>query len=134
MAAGVFRTFPLVLSCAACTTVSVDARTLEGTHWRVAAIDGRQTPVDGEYRIEFSGGRISGRFGCNRWGGTYAVAGETLTSSQIISTKMACLGQAMMFETQGLSVLNQPVRLALARGQKLTLTNGAGSIALEIQP
>ena len=39
----VFRTFALVLSCAACTSVSVNGRTLEGTHWRVVAIDGHQT-------------------------------------------------------------------------------------------
>jgi heat shock protein HslJ len=133
MAAAAFRAFALALSCVACTSVSVDGRTLEGTHWRVAAIDGRQTPADGEYRIEFSGGRISGRFGCNRWGGNYALAGETLTSSQVISTKMACQGLAMMFENQGISVLNQPARLAWTSGQKLTLINGAGSIELELQ-
>lgn len=39
----------------------------------------------------------------------------------------------MMFENQGLSVLNQPARLAWTSGQKLTLINGAGSIELELQ-
>jgi heat shock protein HslJ len=129
----VFRTFALVLSYAACTSVSVNGRTLEGTHWRVVAIDGHQTPANGDYLMEFSGGQISGRFGCNRWSGNYAVDGRTLTPRQVVSTKIACEGLAMTFENQGLSVLNGPGRLTWPSGQKLRLVNGAGSIALELQ-
>jgi heat shock protein HslJ len=111
--------------------MSIDSRTLEGTYWIVASIDGRATPTDGNYNLEFAGGRISGRFGCNRWSGGYAVAGGSLTASQVISTKMACPEPAMSFENQGLNVLNQLARLDWTTGQKLTLSNSAGSIALE---
>lgn len=131
MAVAVFRTATIALSCAACTSMSVDGRTLEGVSWTVASIDGRATPTDGNYHVEFAGGRISGRFGCNRWTGGYAVAGDTLTASQVISTKMACPEPAMSFENQGLNVLNQPMRLVWMTGQKLTLINRAGSISFE---
>ena len=131
MGAAVFKAAVIALSCAACTSMSVDVRTLEGPPWNVAAIDGRATPADGNYNMEFAGGRISGRFGCNRWSGAYAVAGDTLMASQVISTKMACPEPGMSFENQGLTVLNQPVRLVWTTGRKLTLSNSAGSIALD---
>lgn len=134
MAAVAFKTFALALLCAACTSVSVNNRTLEGTHWRVAEIGGRRTPSSGDYLIEFSGSQIDGRFGCNRWHGTYAVSAGVLTASQVISTKMACPGIAMTFENQGLSVLDRPMRLIWASGRELSLANEAGSIALEVQP
>jgi heat shock protein HslJ len=133
MAAAVFKAATLALACAACTTVAADARTFEGTTWRVTAIDGRPTPANGEYRMEFKNGQIGGRFGCNGWGGRYTVSGETLTASEVMSTMMACAEPAMSFESQGLAVLQHPMRWTEA-GRTLTLTNGAGSIALERQP
>jgi heat shock protein HslJ len=96
----------------------------------VTAINGRSTPANGEYRLDFNGGQISGRFGCNGWSGSYSVAGDTLTAGQVRSTMMACPDPAMSFESQGLAVLQQPMRFSSTRG-KLTLSNRAGSIALE---
>ena len=75
-------------------------------------------------------GAISGRFGCNGWGGTYAVNGETMTASRVMSTMMACADPAMSFESQGLAVLRQPMRWSLAPDRKLTLSNRAGSIEM----
>ena len=129
MAAAVFRAAALALACAGCTTVAVDGRTFEGS-WRVVQIDGRATPADGNYRIAFENGRISGRFGCNGWGGTYAIAGATLTASQVPSTLMACPEPAMSFERQGLAVLERPMRWTWTGKQRLTLTNDAGSIGI----
>jgi putative lipoprotein len=93
-------------------------------------IDGRATPPNGNYRIAFSDGKISGRFGCNGWGGNYTVAGATLTASQVHSTMMACPEPAMSFEKRGLTVLEQPMRWTWTGKQRLTLTNRAGSIGL----
>ena len=133
MAAAVFRAAVLALACAGCTTVAVDGRTFEGS-WRVVQIDGRATPANGNYRIAFGNGQISGRFGCNGWGGTYAVAGTMLTASQVHSTMMACPEPAMSFERQGLAVLQQPMRWTWTGQQRLTLTNSAGSIGLQQVP
>jgi len=133
MAAAGFRAAALALACAGCTSIAVDARTFEGTRWRVTAIDGKPTPAGGDYRMEFAGGRIGGRFGCNSWGGHYAVSGKSLSARQVISTMMACPEPAMSFERRGLSILQQPMQWTFA-GARLTLSNAAGSIALERQP
>src|SRR6476469_5771426 len=37
-------------------------------------------------------GTVEVAFGCNAGGGQYTVNGDTITFSQIVSTKMACLG------------------------------------------
>ena len=131
MGAAGFRAAALALACAACTSIAADARTLDGTHWRVTAIDGRATPAAGDYHIEFRSGQISGRFGCNGWGGSYAVARETLTTDRIVSTMMACSDPPASFESQGLAVLREPMHLSWAAEQKLTLSNSAGSIELD---
>ena len=133
MAAAVFRAAALALACAGCTTVAVDGRTFEG-NWRVTAVNGWSTPANGNYRVAFENGRISGRFGCNGWGGIYAVAGTMLTASQVHSTMMACPEPAMSFEKRGLAILNQPMRWTWTGKHKLTLTNRAGSIGLERLP
>ncbi len=130
MVAAAFRGAVLALACAACTSIAIDGRTFEGTSWRVIAIDGEPTPASGDYHVEFENGRISGRFGCNIWGGAFAVAGERLTAAGVVSTKMACLGPAARFESRGLAVVNQPMRWKWDTSRKLTLTSGAGSILL----
>ena len=133
MAAAVFRGTALLLLVCGCTSIAPDARTVEGTHWKVTAIDGRPTPGSGDFELEFERGRVSGVFGCNRWSANYAVAGETLKASEILSTMMACPGSPMSLEKAGLAVLGEPMGWTWISGRRLTLTSSAGSIALELQ-
>jgi heat shock protein HslJ len=118
------------LLCAACTSITVDARTFEGTRWHVTAINERATPATGDYHVEFKGGQIGGRFGCNSFGGRYSVAGDRLTANNVRSTMMACSNPAASLESAGFAVLNQPMRWTWVTGKKLTLSNAAGSIKL----
>lgn len=130
MAAAAFRTAASALALAGCTSVAVDQRTFAGTRWHVTAINARATPETGDYRMEFGNGRISGRFGCNGWGGAYSTAGERLITSNVASTLMGCAEPAASFESQGLAILQQPMRWTWAGGTRLTLSNRAGAIAL----
>ena len=134
MAAAGFRAAALALACAACTSVSADARTFEGTRWQVTAIDGRQTPANGSYTVSFAKSQIGGQFGCNRFGGEYRAHGDVLITTAIRMTMMACPEPQMTFESQGQAVLQQPMRLTWASDMRLTLSNGAGSIALQRLP
>ena len=59
MAAAGFRATLLAFLCAGCTSIAADARTFEGTRWHVTAVNGRATPVAGDYRIEFKDGGIA---------------------------------------------------------------------------
>jgi len=134
MAAAGFRAALLALACAACTSIAADARSFEGTRWHVIMIDGRVTPALGDYRVEFRNGGIGGRFGCNHFGGRFAVKGEALIASEIRSTLMACSDPAASFESAGFAVLNQPMRMNWSSDQRLSLSNSAGSIILERIP
>ena len=136
MAAAGFRTrlAALALLTAGCTSINADARTFENTRWRVTAINGQATPGVGNYVIRFDNGRVGGQVGCNHFGAPYRVAGEVMTVGQVASTLMGCPEPAASFETQAFSVLRQPMRLSWSSGTRLTLSNAAGSLALERAP
>src|SRR5256885_8775422 len=104
MVAAGFRAALLAFLCAGCTSIAADARTFEGTRWHVTAINGRATPRAGDYRIEFRNRGIGGRFGCNGFGGRYAISGEQLSATAIRSTMMACTDPAASFEGAGFAV------------------------------
>ena len=132
MAAAAFRIAALALLSAGCTSIAADQRTFDGTSWRVTAVDGRATPPKGDYSMSFRGRELGARFGCNRVGGRYSVAGETLTATEVRSTLMGCPEPASTFERKGLAVLSAPMRISWSSGNRLTLSNAAGSIALEL--
>jgi len=128
------RAFAAMTSLAllgACTTVAATPLTFEDTNWQVTAIDGQATPVSDAYRMQFDDGRVGGRFGCNHFGGSYTVGGKTMTVLNVTSTLMGCPEPAATFERQGLAVLQQPMRIDWQSDQQLTLSNRAGSIALQ---
>ena len=102
---------------------------LADSHWRVVSINGRATPV-GEYRMDFTGDRLSARFGCNGMGGTYLLDRDMLSTDRLIGTQMACGDPAGRFESQGRAVLSSPARVRFSPG-RLSLTNNAGIIELE---
>jgi heat shock protein HslJ len=134
MAAAGSRAAALALACAACTSVMADERTFDGTRWHVAAIDGRATPPTGDYDVQFTRNEISGRFGCNGFGGRYAIVGDLMSTGEIRSTMMACPEPAMSFERDGFAVLNRPMQMRWTPDRQLTLSNGAGSIDLRRVP
>jgi heat shock protein HslJ len=134
MAAAGFKISLLALLCAACTSIAVDARTFAGTRWHVTAINGRATPATGDYHVEFGNGTIAGRFGCNGFGGRYAVSGELMRATEIRSTMMACSDPAASFEGEGFAIVRQPMRMMWERGCRLTLDDAKGAIALEQIP
>ena len=135
VAAAVFKALATAaLLCAGCTSINADARTFEGTRWQVSAINGRPTPATGNYVLRFGDGRIGGQVGCNHLGGDYRAAGDVLTTTALVMTEMACSEPAASFESSAIAVLQQPMRMGWISGQRLTLSNAAGSLALERLP
>lgn len=68
----------------------IDLPALAGSQW---------SPESGNAFIKFDGeGRISGSGGCNNFSGTYAAEDSTLSFGPIMSTKKACMGEAMQNE------------------------------------
>ncbi|HVL78883.1 MAG TPA: META domain-containing protein [Sphingomicrobium sp.] len=118
---------------AGCTSIHADQRSFEGSLWHVAAINGEATGPAHAYHMSFGQGRVSARFGCNYLNGRYSASGETMTVRQIASTKMACGGPPGSHERAGLAILAEPMRMTWA-GNRLSLSNPHGSIALERRP
>ncbi len=104
------------------------ATALERTRWRVARVNGRAVPRQGEYQIDFDGGRIAAKFGCNRIGGTYSQTGNTLDVGALAATRMAC--PDMRLETEGSAILDQVMTVAVTGRNRLTLSSNAGTIEL----
>lgn len=135
MAAAAFKfVIAAAVAATACTSIAGDAQSFEGTRWRVTAVNGRPTPATGDYHIEFRHREIGGRFGCNSFGGRMAVRGEAMTAGPIMATLMGCAEPAAAFESAGFAILNQPMRWQWTAGLNMTLSNSAGSIALERLP
>lgn len=135
MAAAAFKfVIAAAVAATACASIAGDGQSFEGTRWRVTAVNGRPTPATGDSRIEFRNGEIGGRFGCNRFGGRLSVRSETITAGPIMATLMGCAAPAAAFESAGFAILNQPMRWQWTAGLQMTLSNSAGSIALERLP
>ncbi len=101
---------------------------LDRTRWTVVAINGQRTPPTGNFAMEFDGGRLSARFGCNSIGAGYTQTGATLDAGAILATKMAC--PDMIWENQGIAVLDQAMTVTALGPNRITLTSSAGSLEL----
>ncbi len=75
--------------------------------------------------LEFdeSTNRVSGFAGCNRFFGNYKIEGNSITFSQLGSTKMMCDEEANMIENKFLNILNEANQIAIEDGNVILLKN-----------
>ena len=111
-----------------CGGGAVAPATLAGSNWRVVSVNGRPTPPGGQFFMQFEANRVSAKLGCNGLGADYSVTANVLDLGPVIGTRMAC--PDMTFETQGSTILDQPMTMAWIGGDRLTLTSAAGTIEL----
>lgn len=123
-----------LLIAAGCTSVRSTEATFDGTRWQVTSLNGREVPATHMYSLSFDGDRIAGRFGCNQFGGTYRVEKDRLIAGNVASTLIGCPEPAATHEAQGFLVLAQPMQIDWESDDEVTLSNGAGSIGLELRP
>ena len=129
MALGLATALP---SCAAATLAPAPVTELAGTTWRVVAINGQTITEFGDYSMRFdASGGVGARFGCNSMGGQYRLVGDLLTVSNLTTTLMGCPPPSAGLERVGAAVLGQPMRIAFSSNDRMYLSNGAGSIALD---
>ncbi|MGN6278215.1 MAG: META domain-containing protein [Sphingomonas sp.] len=103
---------------------------LAGTSWSIANINGAPPTATRATEVRFSEDRISGNAGCNSFGGGYTIAGDVMTATQVISTKMACVGDSMDQESAFFKILGQPMTMTWQDDGSLTLSDDAGSATL----
>lgn len=67
------------------------ARLLQGVEWLVEEISNNDVIDNAPVTVNFEvDGTINGRASCNRFMGRYQLTGESLTTAQIATTRMAC--------------------------------------------
>jgi len=113
------------VAAAACASHAPDA-VLADTRWTVASIDGEAVDERAP-SIEFSGDRVSGSGGCNRYFGRYEVTGaETIVIDGVGSTEMACEPTEVMAREQAFLSALDAARRYRRDGDRLTLSAVAG--------
>lgn len=115
-------------ACAAPSSESVSAppANLIGTTWLAEDIDGAGVIDNAQSTLEFtSDGRVAGRAGCNRYGGSVKLDGSKLKIDQVFATKMACAPALMDQETRFLQALEAASAFEV-KDTKLIVRDAAG--------
>lgn len=101
---------------------------LAGSSWTVESVNQRATGGGDRFAMRFEADRLIGIVGCNRLSGSYRFDGQTFNPGPVAATRMAC--RDMRFETEALLILSQPAVTSWGAGDRLTLSNSAGTIVL----
>ena len=115
--------------------LSTDQRVLTGTDWRLVSFGpaGAETSVIAGTTVTLKFGednRASGSTGCNSYGGTYQVRGDSISFSRLVSTRRACLDQnANQQEQRFLAALEGANRFRLS-ANRLTILSDRGRTVL----
>ncbi|WP_161973376.1 META domain-containing protein [Arcticibacter tournemirensis] len=105
-----------VLTACATKKIKQGNASLEGKRWDLVSVDGKSAANSGSY-IEFdsTSGKVSGKGGCNGFGGTYTSETDNkLKIEGIISTKMAC--DHLDIENSFFRILEKTDRYAINKG------------------
>ena len=128
---------PASATTAAAVPAAEDANADLGRyHWRLRdAIDANGQRIDALFvqadkplQLDFADGRLAVANTCNRMGGSYTLAGDTLTVARLASTRMACADPKLMaLDGEVGKRLEGALKLALAAGDTPTLTLATAS-------
>ncbi|MGC5567024.1 META domain-containing protein [Streptomyces sp. FR-108] len=104
---------------------------LTGTQWNVDSVtaDGRTQAAPAGAHVEFGkDGKVGGNYGCNHFGATAEIDGDTITiGDDTVKTEMACTDDGTMsFESKLGGFISDSTIKADVNGDKLTLTNEDG--------
>ncbi len=100
--------------------------------WSLVAYGDKDEPTSAieqvDSYIKFAAGQVSGNVGCNSFGGSYQLKGNTITFDSVMSTAMYC-EQTMEQEAGVLAVLQGSVTVKM-EGDLLTLTSEDGQVVV----
>ena len=112
----------------ACATTASPPLDLAGTSWQLASADGGMLAKSEARNVtaEFTADKVSGNGGCNRYNGTYTLAGDVLTVGPVAATKRGCMGNAGDIESEWFAALAKPLKATRVDGQlQLRTADGA---------
>jgi heat shock protein HslJ len=114
--------------------LSTDQRVLTGIEWRLVSLGptgAEQDVIPGTTVTLRLGedGRAGGSTGCNTYGGSYQVRGDSISFNRIVATRRACLDQnANEQEHRFLAALESASRFRLTSNRLTILSDRARSI------
>ena len=126
--------FTILLSACAGNSV-VGASNLEGETWVLVNLNGSE-PIEGRQpTLEFEAGEVSGTTGCNHYGGSYQIEGDSIRIEELFSTEMACLDPEglMAQEQEYLGMLRAVNRFELVDDALTLITDTGQNLVFEIQ-
>jgi heat shock protein HslJ len=126
----------LTLALAGCETASSGdlAGAIAGRLWTAEAIGGNDV-IDGTtVTLKVEGDRVSGKAGCNSFGGGVDISGSRVKFGSLFSTKMACMGGGVMEQEQRyLNLLQGATRGEVRPDGALILSGSGGDIEFRAQ-
>ena len=114
----------------ATSSAALDPQVITGREWLLVELEGRADPKGAGGRhvtLRFEEGRAAGFAGCNQYGGSYSVRGDSISFGPAAATRMAC-SEGMDVEQAYLSALPRVVRFAVA-DSTLALFSSDGTLA-----
>lgn len=111
-------------------TDAAPASPVAGTRWRIVAIDRQPFRSERPATVSFTNDRIEGRI-CNSFGGSYRLKRGTMTTTQVISTQMACAGPLGQAEAAFFRLIARPITVRSGVSQTLLLSDGRNSVTLQ---
>lgn len=123
-----------VLALAICSLAAEPQQTdasLTNTEWQLVRLGEQKIALPKVVRrvpsilLNPEGNRVAGFGGCNRLMGSYELMGQDLSFKNMATTKMACPGDAMKFETAFMQALSGTRGWTIVGG-KLTIVDGTG--------
>ena len=124
----------LCASAACATNTATTQAQLGGADWRLTEIGGLAAePADVTrrpwLRFAMDSNTVSGHLGCNRGGGSFTVDGEELRFGPMMSTRMACVDEAMNRQETALGAALQKTDRFRISGSVLELLQGSAVLA-----
>ena len=107
----------------------------EDRTWRLAALPGRDVTGEPPYfRLQPADGRVEGDGGCNRFGGSYQLSGDSLRLGPLMSTKRACAEEAGNAQETALLQALENARRWRYDGERLVLLDEGGAEVARFAP
>lgn len=132
--------FPLLVWGVLVVWVSVaSALTLEGTSWRVTAVNNGQQAIqsilpDTTISALFKDGKLTGWAGCNSYWAAYKMSGQKIEVGLTASTRMFCSNPPGIMEQEKLFLeALKEVKSYRFSGRRLELLNEGGTIAVTLE-
>jgi heat shock protein HslJ len=128
--------FGVVVLAAALPAASAGSSGLTAPIWTLRSLAGEPLVTGTHLTMDFSGGRVSGSGGCNRYSAAYRAGRRTLRIEQpAATTRMACAPSVATQEIQFLAMLAKVRRYSIRSGTfTLRSTLGKELARLEVEP